>query len=181
MDIKLVDPNKFIFMGGWKITSMGMLIRPDGVYFDDYRIRNMRHNHPYQVIVLNSKITKEKREDPVVHFIHRIVATAFILNPYGFNTVRHKNGNTMDNRVENLEWSQSGPYKNPEQIKEEIENITKVCRLIIEGELSAAEIANMVGIPVSHVYSIKRGNVGKAYMPVVQKYMRKFPKKFPRN
>ena len=36
--------------------------------------------------------------------LHRIVATAFIENPFGYETVNHKNENKQDNRVENLEW-----------------------------------------------------------------------------
>lgn len=36
--------------------------------------------------------------------IHRLVATMFIDNPNSLEYVNHKNGNKLDNRVENLEW-----------------------------------------------------------------------------
>ena len=39
-----------------------------------------------------------------IHKIHRLVAQLFIENPNNFVTVNHKNGNKLDNHIENLEW-----------------------------------------------------------------------------
>lgn len=38
------------------------------------------------------------------YLLHRIVATAFVDNPNGYETVNHKNEKKQDNRAENLEW-----------------------------------------------------------------------------
>ena len=37
-------------------------------------------------------------------FVHRLVATVFIDNPYRYKEVNHKDGNKLNNCVSNLEW-----------------------------------------------------------------------------
>lgn len=38
------------------------------------------------------------------YLVHRLIATAFIPNPDGYKCVNHKDGNKLNNSVDNLEW-----------------------------------------------------------------------------
>ena len=52
---------------------------------------------------LRIELWKDKKHKTVL--LHRLIATTFLENLIDTNmTVNHKNGNKLDNRVENLEW-----------------------------------------------------------------------------
>lgn len=54
----------------------------------------IKHRKGYESIIKRNKS----------FFIHRLVASVFIPNPEGKETVNHKNGIKTDNSVSNLEW-----------------------------------------------------------------------------
>lgn len=55
---------------------------------EGYLVVNLRKNHTSKTVP-----------------VHRLVAEAFLPNPLGLPTVNHKDGNKMNNCVDNLEWA----------------------------------------------------------------------------
>lgn len=78
------------------------------------RVKSLNYNHTgkEQILVqhltgehLNYKYVQLCKNGKVKHArVHILVAKAFIPNPNNYNQVHHKNKNTFDNTVPNLEW-----------------------------------------------------------------------------
>jgi hypothetical protein len=73
------------------ISNMGRLKTPTGIK-DTFNSDN-----GYYVVKIST--------DTQIKRLHRLVATAFHENPEGKAEVNHINGNKLDNRAENLEWT----------------------------------------------------------------------------
>ena len=59
----------------------------------------------YDIVQL-CKDCKQKR-----HYVHQLVAEAFLPNPFDYKVVRHRDGNGHNNCVENLVWAPNSSKK----------------------------------------------------------------------
>lgn len=78
------------------ITSEGEIINNKGIKLN---IGKRKTNSGYIQVRLSRKGKYYYR------YLHRLLASSFIPNPNNYRTVNHKNGDKLDNRLDNLEWA----------------------------------------------------------------------------
>lgn len=93
---------KDVIIDGWiktkyKVNENGVVINKD-----NNSIVSVKYDRNYARCALNFRINKKT----VYRYcsIHRLVATAFIPNPNRLPEINHKDCNTKNNNVNNLEW-----------------------------------------------------------------------------
>ena len=121
--------------------------------------------------------------------VHRMVAETFIPNPENKPEVNHKDGNKLNNSLENLEWvthqenihhsfyvlgHKNGPINNTDQTGENNAaakytnvDIMKVCELLQQNKYTVKEIAAMTGVSIGTIVSIR---VGKQWQHIAKNY-----------
>lgn len=167
--IPTLDPNET-----WKYLAEF----PDFIVSDLGRIAKISKPKPNETGYLKLKFsTPNGRVD---RYVQRLVAASWLENPYGLETVNHKNHNRSDNSVKNLEWmSRSDNTKhsflNPKQrvmpdrrgekhhnSKLTTENVIEIKRKIALG-LPQNYIADLYNVSDSLINAI---NVGRAWTHV---------------
>ena len=81
------------FEGLYQVSSEGRIRRNNGELKAARQTKN-----GYLITDLKRRGEKE------THYVHRLVASAFIENVYGYPQINHKDENKANNNVENLEW-----------------------------------------------------------------------------
>ena len=129
--------------------------------FGKYLVGDVNNGGYRRVILCKDK--KRKR-----FFIHRLVAEHFIPNPDNKRTVNHKDGNKLNNCVENLEWATDSEQHlhswnmglekvtknfiqevNRKIPKEEIDNLVELYK---KGELKVVEQAKRFKVTKGAIY-----------------------------
>ena len=116
----------------------------------------------YYYYSLNEKMTNKQ----VKISKHRIVALAFIPNPYNLPQVNHKDGNKLNNCVKNLEWC-SASENSIHAIKNKLHTIkaTEYKLTLLNGKHYIGTIADIsfeTGIPWPTLYDIANGKCSGA-------------------
>jgi hypothetical protein len=114
------------YEGKYEISNNGVVYSlkrksKNGKTIGDRVLKGGVYPNGYRFVILTDDNRKETR-----HLIHRLVATAFIPNPNELPCVNHKDGNKLNNAVENLEWCTQ-----LENVRHAIQNglIKKVCKI----------------------------------------------------
>ena len=148
-----------------RIKSLTRLIdhKSTGIVLQKEKIKKQQKNYGYCNVILckNSKIKYYK--------VHRLVAQAFIPNPYNKPFINHKNEIREDNRVENLEWCDSTYNNNygSRNKKIALTNSKEVFQYDLDGNFikqwkSVMEVERTLKIPNSNICKCCKGLRNKA-------------------
>jgi hypothetical protein len=106
--------------------------------------------------------------------IHRLVATSFLIKPYGKNQVNHINGNKLDSSLKNLEWCNQqensshawsiGLYNhigiNNNKSKLSESDVFKIRNRYACG-ISIVELSNIFGVSTTNISAIIKNKIWK--------------------
>ena len=78
------------YEGYYEVSDTGLIKSSNG-------IRKVRERKYISITLIKDTVFK-------THYVHRVVATAFIDNPNNYKCVMHLDNNTHNNCVSNLQW-----------------------------------------------------------------------------
>lgn len=110
------------------------------------------------------KVCLSKNGRHYVKSVHRLVAEAFIPNPYDLPVINHINEDKQDNRVENLEWCtvQYNTMHGTGRIRTAMKQGRAVVQLNMDGNVidefySMGVASKTTGIPQPNIFKVCNG------------------------
>ena len=118
--------------------------------------------------------------------IHRLIAIHFIPNPNNYPMINHKDGNTLNNSIDNLEWctaSQNSKHavdtglmimKKGEECTQSILSeldVRKIYSLKYNGGMNAKEISKLYNVSHSTICDIFQGRTWKSVIIEMEGYI----------
>ena len=87
------------FEGYYSVSNSGNVRRENTKFSSEHILKPYKdyHNSLRVCLSKNNKVTRI--------FVHRLVCSAFLPNPENKRTVNHKDGNRLNNNLNNLEWA----------------------------------------------------------------------------
>lgn len=126
--------------------------------------KQQANKYYYRAVV---KLHKDKSKKDFK--VHRLVAQAFIPNPHNKPNINHKDGNPLNNKVENLEWcTQQENIDHAINTDLTIRTINTIDRdtmvELLNNNYTYDEIAELLGIAKGTVFNyIRKFNIKKIY------------------
>lgn len=122
-------------------------------------LRPSKCNKYYQVFLRKNNKTK-------VYYVHRLVGEAFIINLNNCSDINHKDGNTHNNNIKNLEWcTRSENIKHSYRVlnrKVNINNLLKRNRMVNQYDLNGNFIKTWKSIKEASIF-LNRKNIQSIY------------------
>lgn len=139
-----------------RIRSKNMLVKrsKQGNFYKKGRLLKPRDNtYGYLVIALNRQINK----------VHQLIAKTFIPNINNYPYINHKDGNKVNNCVENLEWC-TARYNAIHAIQNGLNNVRKpVLQYDLDNNFikeypSMLDVQRKTGITTGNISTVCNGN-----------------------
>lgn len=108
--------------------------------------------------------------------VHKLLAETFLPNPDNYNEINHKDGDKLNNSLDNLQWCtrsenikhafeiglktpKKGEENNKSKLKEN--DVREIRKLFSTGNYSKSELGRMFGVTASAVYYIIKNKTWK--------------------
>ena len=152
----------------YEISSKGRVRSRDRTYTDSL---GRVYNKKGQLIKIKVQIGKYNYKQAMVSIVqngkcyrllvHRLVAKAFIPNPYNYPQINHKDENPLNNNVNNLEWCTAKYNVNYNNLKQRTSAKRSRKINVYEDKNDIIEtVYNMV--KTTKKYNVSRGHISKS-------------------